>query len=336
MTSRVGKMLAAVLVASGAMGAFALAAGSGAPKTRSGKSAQLVASNVATPTSFAFGDKQVFMSDGTPPPEAPVGGVYVIKHGAPVKLPGSPPLSFGVTFHKGTLYVSAVDKILAWSGWNGAAFAKQKTIYTAPKGFTGFNGLAFGADGRLYAGVSLSQTNDHSAPTTPFEYDVLSMTATGKHVKVFARGMRQPWQLAFPGKSSTPFISDLGQESGAKNPPDFIMRAKKGSNFGFPKCNWTKPSACRGYAKPFKMFSPHTDAMGLGIIGKRLYISEFGGSTPARVVSTPVRGGRTRVELSGFPKGRNIVGLGVHNGWVYVGEIAASPKELGAVYRFKP
>jgi glucose/arabinose dehydrogenase len=282
----------------------------------------------------------VFYSDGTPPEAAPVGGVYVIKHGAPVKLPGSPPFAFGVTWHNGTLYVSGPNQIEAWSGWNGTTFKKQKTIYkVASKKFTGFNGLGFGADGRLYVGVDLGPPpNDHAPATGPHQYDLLSLTTRGTHVKVVARGMRQPWQLAFPKGSSSPFVSDLGQDGGVgpKGAPDFVLRVKKGQNYGFPKCNQTKASACRGFAKPWHSFSAHTDAMGLGIIGRRLFISEFGAATPAGVVSIPLKGGRPRVELKGFPKGRSIVGLGVHNGWVYVGEIANSATELGAIYRFKP
>ena len=85
-----------------------------------------------------------------------------------MKLPGSPAFSFGVTWHKGTLYVSAINKILAWSGWNGTAFTHQKTIYTqASKKFTGFNGLGFGANGRLYIGVDWVNGNDHGPATGP-------------------------------------------------------------------------------------------------------------------------------------------------------------------------
>lgn len=337
MYSRISKMLAAAFLVTAVAGTTAVAAGSSGPTTRNGKAAQLVVNGVATPTSFAFGAGQVFFSDGTPPPEAPVGGVYVIKHGAAVKLPGSPPLSFGVTWHKGTLYVSGPNDILAWSGWNGTTFAHQKTIYTVKsKKFTGFNGLGFGANGRLYAGVDLGNGNDHGPATGPFQYDVVSMTATGKHVKVVARGMRQPWQLAFPTGSSSPYVSDLGQDTGATNAPDFVLRVKQGQNYGFPTCNRTSASACKGDAKPFQSFSAHTDVMGLGIIGKRLFMSEFGAATPAEVASIPLTGGKPRTELNGFPKGRNVVGLGVHNGWVYVAEIAAGPTQLGAIYRFKP
>src|SRR5205807_2468341 len=80
----------------------------------------------------------------------------------------------GRAWRKGTLYVSALNTLLAWSGWNGSTFAKQKVLYKGPKKFTGFNGLGFGADGRLYVGVSLGNTGDHGPPTTPYGYDMLS------------------------------------------------------------------------------------------------------------------------------------------------------------------
>ena len=71
-----------------------------------------------------------------------------------------------MTWHKGALYVSggAVTKkgiawqLQAWSGWNGKKFAKQKVIWTAPKGLDGLNGIAFGPDGRLYVGVDVGLT----------------------------------------------------------------------------------------------------------------------------------------------------------------------------------
>ena len=49
-------------------------------------------------------------------------------------------------------------------------------------------------------------------------------------------------------RSSSPFVSDLGQDSGAKNPPDFLLRVRRGQAYGFPQCNWTKAKACKGFA----------------------------------------------------------------------------------------
>jgi glucose/arabinose dehydrogenase len=328
MLSRGARLLGATLVASGAISAVAVAAPGPPPPPTStnGKQVQTVASGLGTPTAFAFGAGKVFVSDagnqeGTP---TTPGGVFVLSHGVATKLAGSPPIAFGVTWSKNTLYVSALNKILAWSGWNGTRFTKQKTLVTASKKFPGFNGVAFGANGRLYAGVFVGQSNDHGPATAPYQYDILSYNAAGKDLKIFAKGMRQPWQFAFPAGTSSPFVSNLGQDKGSKNPPDFLLRVRQGDNYGFPKCNWTNTQACRKFAVPFKQFSPHTDVMGLAIVGKRLYMSEFSG----KVVSMPLSGGPVKTLLKGFVA--PTVGLGSHAGWVYVGELT------GQVFRVKP
>jgi glucose/arabinose dehydrogenase len=324
--SRLIKLSSASVAAFGLFTAVAGAAGPPPPTATNGHAVEQVAAGLTTPTSFAFGAGKVFEGDGgsEQPPKAP-GGVFLLSHGAGTRLAGSPPFVAGLAWRKGTLYVSAGSKLLAWSKWNGTKFAKRKTIYKAPNGFTGFNGIAFGANGRLYAGVSLAPTNDHSPSKAPYAFDVLSFTAAGKDLKVEATGMRQPWQMVFPKGSNSPFVSDLGQDVPAKTPPDFIYRIKRGSAAGFPACNWIKPKPCKGFLKPYKMFAPHTSAMGLGIIGKQLFISEFG---LQQVVSTPVAGGAVTPLLTGFVA--PIVGLATHGGWVYVGELT------GQVFRVTP
>jgi len=326
-----------------AVAATASAASTPLPKPAKGAKLQLVASGVSTPTAFAFGAGAVFMSDGTTPPHKG-GGVYVLKGGTAVLLPGSPLLAFGVTWHKGTLYVSGatlgakgpVGQLLAWSGWNGTTFTTQKVIYTAPPGIV-LNGLAFGADGRLYVGVDVGLSNDHG-PKKGLLYDILSFNSAGKGMRVFATGLRQPWQLAFPAGSSSPFVTDLGQDapkSIQKVVPDFLLRVRNGQNYGFPSCNWVVVKACTKYATPFKLLAPHTDPGGLGIIGKRLYMSEFGFALTAKVVSTPVSGGGAlKTLLTGF-KHEAFIGLGTNGGWVYVGELATGPG-TGRVFRVKP
>ena len=269
------------------------------------------------------------------------GGVFLLKNGTATKLAGSPTVVFGLAWHDKTLYVSggSVRKsglswnILAWSGWNGKKFAKSKTIFTGPKKFQGLNGLAFGPDGRLYTGADTgaANNNDHGpASTSPYLYDILSLNPNGTGLKVFASGVRQPWQFAFAPGSSAPFVSALGQDSGAKNPPDFLLKVHSGDNYGFPQCNHTKGSKCKGFAKPFQSFAPHTDIMGLAIIGKTLYMTSFLGTTgkAGEVFSMPLKGGKLKPVVTGFVA--PTVGLGENAGYLYVGELT------GEVFRVKP
>lgn len=301
------------------------------PKAANGHKVTIVASGVPTAiTSFAFGGGRTFVGVG--PEGAGSGGVFVLHKGKAVKLKGSPFFVGGLAYRKGTLYVSAATatgkttvkaQILAWSGWNGTTFKHRKVLYTAPKTFPGFNGLAFGPDGRLYVGVDVGfvSGNDHGAPKAPYQYDLLAFNVTAKKPspKIVAQGIRQPWQIAFAGKFG--YVTDLGQDKGAAaaKAPDFVLRFKGGEDFGFPKCTWVSKAACKGFAKPFHFFAPHTDVGGIGIIGKTIYISEFGfdPSKKPQVVALSTSGGKAKPFLTGFAA--PIIGLGVHAGWVYVG-----------------
>ncbi|HTU97560.1 MAG TPA: hypothetical protein VMF14_17060 [Solirubrobacteraceae bacterium] len=335
------KRATAAMVAALACGGVAAAAQAAGPppppKSPTGKTVTQVAigGGLATPTSFAFGNGQIYEGDGgQESSKVPNGGVFVLKNGTGVKIANSPLFVSGLAFHDGALYVAGATAssptdisftIQKWTGWNNASntFAKQTVVYKAPKAFQGFNGIAFGPDGRLYVGVDvgLLNNNDHGPAKTPFVYDILSMKANGKGLKIFATGMRQPWQMAFAPGSKAPLVSDLGQDKGAKNPPDFILKVHQGDNYGFPKCNWTKAKSCTGYAKPFQTFKPHSDIMGMAIIGSKLYVTSFLGTTgkAGEVFSMPLSGGKLTPVLKGFVG--PTVGLAAHGKTLYVGEL---------------
>ncbi|HVW81831.1 MAG TPA: hypothetical protein VHB69_12915 [Mycobacteriales bacterium] len=313
------------------------------PTATNGNTVELVASGLMTPTSFAFGGGSVFVGDGgnSEGSAPPNGGLYVLTGGTAVKVPS--PLKFvaGLAWHDGALYGSGgvlgsngkpTWGLFKWTGWNGTSFAHRARIYTAPAKVDGLNGIGFGANGRLYVGadVGLTDGNDHGpATTSKFVYDILSVNANGKNLKVFARGIRQPWQMVFPAGSNSPYVTDLGQDKGAKNPPDFILRVKAGDNYGFPKCNWTVAKNCTGYAKPWRTFNPHTDLMGIGLAGGKLYLTSFTGldGKAGEVFSLSTHGGKLQPLMTGFVA--PTVGLGVHQGYVYVGELT------GQVFRVK-
>ncbi|HTW19578.1 MAG TPA: hypothetical protein VME70_05100 [Mycobacteriales bacterium] len=315
------------------------------PTATNGHKVHLFASGLKTPTSFAFGDGAVFEGDGgnSEGSAPPNGGVFLLKGGKATEIPGSPQFVAGLAWHHGALYVSGgsvTDTGVAWTlsrwtGWTGKKFKHQKTIFTAPwKKFDGFNGLGFGANGRLYVGVDVGLTdgNDHGpASTSPHVYQILSFTPNGKHHKMFARGIRQPWQMVFPAGSNSPYVTDLGQDSGATNPPDFILRVKAGQNYGFPKCNRTSGSACSGFAKPWRRFHPHTDLMGIGLRSRHLYLTSFQGPKAkgpgGEVYSLSLKGHTLKPLIKGFVA--PTVGLGIHGDYLYVGELT------GQVFRLK-
>ena len=300
------------------------------PISSNGNAVTLVASGLGTPTSFAFGDGAVFEGDGgnsTGP--IPNGGVFHLTGGVGVLLADSPQFVSGITWHDNALYVAGgtvtstgpVWQLQRWSGWNGTSFSSRQVLITAPPGFDGTNGIGFGANGRLYLGVDVGLTdgNDDGPPTlSPFLYDILTFNKNGGDPRVFATGIRQPWQMAFLPGSNDPFVSDLGQDTNEPEPDDFLLHVSEGQNYGYPDHTplWS------GTPGPFQAFPPHTDVMGVGIFGSHIYLSEFGVQPPARVpqvVTIPLTGGTPHTLLSGFVA--PIVGLGINGDRLYIGEL---------------
>ena len=257
------------------------------------------------------------------------GGLYLVKGGKAVKVPGSPPRVFGLATSGDTLYLSIASKILAWSGWNGTRFAKAKVVVAAPKGSSGFNGIVV-KGGTIYSGISLGdgKKDDFQKGKGAFANSVVSIDiASGKIAKV-SSGYRQPWQLTFVPGHAYPIVSDLGQENLKKGqPPDFLKEAKPGTDYGFPVCP-AKPAACARYDKPFASFPAHASPMGLGVSGTRLYVALFGGTGRGPdVVSMSTKGGLSTPFLTGFVA--PVVALTTHAGRLYVGDLT------GAVYGVK-
>jgi glucose/arabinose dehydrogenase len=332
----------------GALTSLGLLAGAGAasaagpsgppppPTAPGGQTVTTVASGLGTPTSFAFGAGTMFEGDGGSSENGPPnGGIFTIAGGQATKIISTPQFVAGVAWHAGALYASggtltksgAKWQLLRYSGWNGSAFAHTSVLWTAPKGVDGLNGIAFGPDNRLYVGmdVGLTTDGDHApaTPKTPYRYDVLSFTAQGKGLRVFATGIRQPWQIAFAPGSAAPFISALSADKVKPQADDYVLRVHQGDNYGFPQCDGV-PSLCQGYTAPWASFTPHTSIMGLAVIGKRLYMTSFGGiggkGPGGEVLSMPLSGkGKPTPVLTGFVA--PTVGLGSNGQTLYVGEL---------------
>ncbi|HEY3775378.1 MAG TPA: hypothetical protein VGL69_20405 [Solirubrobacteraceae bacterium] len=301
------------------------------------------------PTSFAWGDGAMFAGDSGGEGSTPNGGLYIIANGTATEIPNGPVFVGGLAWHKGALFMSAAFivngapsfQIVRWSGFTGSDFSVRKTVYTAPQGFQGFNGIAFTPGGRLLVGVDagLLNNNDHGkASTSPFLYDILSMKTSGKDVKVFASGIRQPWQMAFAPGAKAPFVSDLGQDGPPKvakvGPPDFLLKVHRGDNYGFPRCSHTSIGTCKGDTKPFKMFSPHSDIMGVTVLGKTLYFGSFLGpqGKGGALYRMSIRGGAARPVVTGFPLATDA--LAKHDGMLYVG--GSGKTTGGEIYQVKP
>jgi glucose/arabinose dehydrogenase len=293
------------------------------PTAANGATVERIAGGLATPTSFAFTGDTVFAGIGPAERGHPPTGLMTVANGSAKKVPGTAPVVFGLAWHNDRLFVSSGDKITSYRGWNGTRFTGSRVVRRASSKLPGFNGLAFGPDGRLYVGVGLNPKFDHSRNPARYANTVLSMRATGADVKVVARGLRQPFQLTFPAGATSPYVTDLAQDSG-NIPLDQVVVAKQGSNFGFPTCVRHTPSQCGSFAKPLVQLPEHASPMGIGSIGQTLYVALFQGLQKEKpvVVSMPVAGGTPTPFVSGFVA--PVVALNTNANYVYFGDLTGS------------
>jgi glucose/arabinose dehydrogenase len=325
---------AALAVVSFALVASSGAAGPPPPKAAKGQKVEVVGAEVPTPTAFAFAGSTVFAASGPNEETNGPGGLFTLADGKATLVPNTPPVVFGLAWKSNKLYVSTGPTIVALSGWNGTTFSTSRTIYqNKKKGFPGFNGLAFGPEGRLYAGLALNQKYDHSKDPFPLSQGVVSMTAAGKGLKMVASGIRQPFQMVFPQGSKHPYVTSLSQDKGGPAPNDAIIVAEPGQEYGFPSCTWTaaqkKPGgSCEGFDEPAIYLPPHASPMGIGAIGKTLYVSLFGGTGKGPEVVEMSEKGQPRPFLTGFAA--PVIALGVDKGSIYVGDLTGTIYKVAA------
>ena len=189
------------------------------------------------------------------------------------------------------------------------------------------NGVAVGPGGRVYLAVRLDEAFDHAADHARYAQSLLLLRADGSDVKVVARGLRQPWEIAFA--RGVPYVTVLGQDNlGPTSPPDYIVRALPGQSYGFPACNWSKPAACAGLAKPFALLPAHSTPMGIAAEGSTLYVALARGTGAGPVVvAVPATGGPAVPALTGFPA--EVRAVGSSGGYLYAADLS------GTVYRVR-
>jgi glucose/arabinose dehydrogenase len=326
---RLSGAVVAALITCLAVPALAGAQAPPPPTATGGQTVKTLAQGVPTPTEFAFFKKNVFVGAfGDEQNNFAGGGVYRIRKGKAKRIKGSPKTVSGIAWRSGKLFVASGPKIVRMSRWNGKRFLRKKTIYRGPAGFTGFSGLAFGPDKRLYSGVQLNEQTDQKPDTGPFARSVVSMTSKGKDIRTVATGLRQPWQLTFVQGNPNPFVSVLADERSDPPPPDWVVNAKPGENYGYPTCTQAAKKDCKGFAKPIALLKNHASPMGISPIGQTLYVALFGGlgQGPA-VVTMNTSGKQVKPFLTGYAA--PVLAVGTRKGNVYTGDLT------GAIYRVK-
>lgn len=256
---------------------------------------------------------------------------------APVKAIGGVKGPLGLLWYHSRLYVTSLGRVDVFSGLQGHAFAKHAAVIVEPKGHGWNNAIVAIGDGRLAMGISAAC--DHCVPKTIWSGTIVSFRPDGSDVRVYAKGIRAPFGIAYD-RASGALVTSMNQRDdlGAKTPGDWLGLVRSGQDWRFPGCYGQGGGACAGVPKPLAVLDEHAAAGGVAIVSGRLgaavghaaLVSEWERGVvlraPLRATGSGYAGTRATVLLSGF---RNPLPLAVApDGSLLVGDWGS-----GKIYR---
>ncbi len=182
----------------------------------------------------------------------------------------------GLAWSPDGLYVTMLERVVRLTDTDGDGAADQTT--TIVSGLPGEeyafhqpNGLTFGPDGRLYIGVGA--TTDHRPETHPLAARILSVNADGSDLRVYATGLRNPYNL-IPAPGGGFFAVDNGSSGCIDTPqqiddcshkvdvPEELNYILEGKDYGFPNY-FGPPPQDSGSLPPLVTFPEHSAPTGL-------------------------------------------------------------------------
>ncbi len=184
-------------------------------------------------------------------------------------------LPVGVAYRNGSLYVSAVNRILRFDGIDQPQSRPSAPVVVTDKlpndTHHGWRFIAFGPDGKLYVPVG--------APCNACEPDfqryaqISRMNPDGSGAEVFASGVRNSVGFDWQPQTRELWFTDNGRDNlGDEAPPDQLNHAPRaGMNFGFPYCHggdlpdpeFGSRRRCDEFTPPAQKLGPHVASLGM-------------------------------------------------------------------------
>ncbi|WP_409559391.1 PQQ-dependent sugar dehydrogenase [Accumulibacter sp.] len=181
----------------------------------------------------------------------------------------------GVAYKDGSLYVSAVSRILRYDQVEQHLAQPPTAVLVTDRLPTethhGWKFIAFGPDGKLYVPVG--------APCNICEADpqryanILRMNADGSAMEIFARGVRNSVGFDWQPHTGELWFTDNGRDLlGDDLPPDELNHAPRaGMHFGYPYCHggdlpdpeFGARRSCHEFTAPAQKLAPHAAALGM-------------------------------------------------------------------------
>jgi glucose/arabinose dehydrogenase len=207
--------------------------------------------------------------------------------------------ALGLLWHDGELYVSYVvpystvaspphtGRVVAYSGFDGRRFTRRRVVVEGiPTGRHRVDSLAAGPDGRIYLGVG--SVYDSRRSRDALSASVVSFRPGGGDLRVEARGLRNPYGLAFIPGTARLLVSEHGRDDlGLNRPPEEVNLIRTGGSarwYGFPECWGQGGAACEGATPPLVRLRAHSApgavvvAPRFGRYGRSAFVTRYGSS----------------------------------------------------------
>jgi glucose/arabinose dehydrogenase len=293
--------------------------------------AELYATGLKKPTALAFGPRGLLYATQE------TGEVVAVGRGSarPRVLARGFKTPLGLAWDGDTLFVSAQGSLHRLVVRGTRVVSRRAILSRLPFGRHQQDTVAIGPDGRLYLGSG--STCDACQEKDRRSGAVLSLEPDGSDLQVEARGLRNPYGLAFEPGTSRLYVSDNGRDDlGDSEPAETIVRFRPDADYGWPDCwaSWRLRrlmGECRGVTPPVAYLEPHSSANSLAFWNGRLVVAEWGQYLSERwgrkLVRVDVRSGRATTFATGF---EHPLGLAVEPRG---GGLLAGDWERGVVYR---
>jgi glucose/arabinose dehydrogenase len=251
-----------------ALAALAVPAAGGTPgiSVPAGFRVETFARGLSKPTAMAYGpDGRIYVTQ--------TGGTLVaIERGArsPRALVRGLRTPLGLAWRGSTLFVSEQGRLERFVLRARRLQERRVLARGLPFGRHQQDNVVVGPEGRLFWGsgstCDVCRERDRRSAT------ILSLRPDGSHVRVVARGLRNPYGLAVQPGTGRLYATVNGQdEIGTKRDPEpaeMLVAVRRGAFYGWPGC-WPNARTlrltgrCRGVTAPAAYLEPHSSADGL-------------------------------------------------------------------------
>ena len=268
----------------------------------------------------------------------------------------------GVAYRNGSLFVSAVDRILRFDKveqrlTNPPTPVTIKDDFPKPIDHV-WKFIAFGPDGKLY--VSVGAPCNICEPD-PDRYALIArVNPDGSGYEIVARGVRNSVGFDWDPTSHDLWFTDNGRDNlGDNQPPDELNHASKaGLHFGYPYCHgdmisdpeYGSKHACREFTAPAVSLGPHVASLGMRfytgsmfpqMYQRQIFIAEHGSWNRSKkigyritLVSRDEQGqSRYSVFAEGWLQGQEAWGRPVDVLVMPDGALLVSDDSAGVIYR---